>query len=82
MEEVAKDVLRPSYRDVNRVWLVSKRKRKDLKIAPESFVPWDKAGYKDQLKRDLEDIRQKLSQVLGRDLGQSGLLNVEGDQSG
>ena len=36
-------------------------------------MPWDKAGYKDQLKRDLEDIRQKLSQVLGRDLGQSGL---------
>ena len=40
-------------------------------------MPWNKAGYKDQLKRDLEDIRQKLSQVLGRDLGQSGHLNVE-----
>ena len=77
MEEVVKDVLRPAYRKVHRVWLVSKRKRKDFKIAPESFMPWDKAGYKDQLKRDLEDIRQKLSQVLGRDLGKSGHLNVE-----
>ena len=77
VEEVAKDVLRPAYREVNRVWLASKRKRKDLRIAPESFMPWDKAGYKDQLKRDLEDIRQKLSQVLGRDLGKSGHLNVE-----
>ena len=77
MEEVAKDVLRPAYREVNRVWLASKRKRKDLRIAPESFMPWDKAGYKDQLKRDLEDIRQKLSQVLGRDRGKSGHLNVE-----
>ena len=77
LEEVAKDVLRPAYREVNRVWLVSKRKRKHLKITPESFMPWDKAGYKDQLKKDLEDIRQKLSQVLGTDLGQSGRLNVE-----
>ena len=77
MEEVAKNVLRPVYREFNRVWLVSKRKRKDLRIASESFMPWDKEGYKDQLKRDLEDIRQKLSQVLGRDLGKNGHLNVE-----
>ena len=77
VEEVAKDVLRPAYREFNRVWLVSKRKRKDRRIAPESFMPWDKAGYKDQLKRDLEDIRQKLSQVLGRDLGKNGHLNME-----
>ena len=77
VEEVAKNVLRPAYREFNRVWLVSKRKRKDLRIAPGSFMPWDKAGYKDQLKRDLEDIRRKLSQVLGRDLGKNGHLNVE-----
>ena len=77
VEEVAKNVLRPAYREFNRVWLVSKRKRKDLRIAPESFMPWDKAAYKDQLKRDLEDIRQKLSQVLGRDLGKNGHLNME-----
>ena len=77
VEEVAKDVLRPAYREVNRVWLASKRKKKDLRIATESFMPWDKAGYKDQLKRDLEDIRQKLSQVLSRDLGKSGHLNME-----
>ena len=77
VEEVAKNVLRPAYREFNRVWLVSKRKRKDLRKAPESFMPWDKAGYKDQLKRDLEDIRRKLSQVLGRDLSKNGHLNME-----
>ena len=77
VEEVAKNVLRPAYREFNRVWLVSERKRKDLRIAPESFMPWDKAGYKDQLKRDLEDIRRKLSQVLGRDLSKKGHLNME-----
>ena len=77
VEEVAKNVLRPAYRESNRVWLVSKRKRKDLRIAPGSFMPWAKAGYKDQLKRDLEDIRRKLSQVLGRGLGKNGHLNVE-----
>ena len=77
VEEVAKDVLRPAYREVHRVWLASKRKSKNLEIAPESLMPWDKAGYKDQLKKDLEDIRQKLSQVLGRDLGKSRHLNVE-----
>ena len=77
VEEVAKNVLRPAYREFNRVWLVSERKRKDLRIAPESFMPWDKAGYKDQLKRDLEDIRRKLSQVLGRDLSKNGHLNME-----
>ena len=45
VEEVAKNVLRPAYREFNRVWLVSKRKRKYLRIAPESFLPWDKADY-------------------------------------
>ena len=35
VEEVAKDVLRPAYREVNRVWLASKKKRKDRGIAPE-----------------------------------------------
>ena len=40
-------------------------------------MPWDKAGYKDQLKRDLEDIRRKLSQVLGRDLSKNGHLKME-----
>ena len=65
VEEVAKNVLRPAYREFNRVWLVSKRKRKDLRIAPESFMPWDKAGYKDQLKRDLEDIRREVKPSIG-----------------
>ena len=82
MEEVAKNVLRPAYRKFNRVWFVSKRKRKDLRIAPGSFKPWDKAGYKDQLKRDLKDIWRKLSQVLGRDLGKKWTFKYGGDQTG
>ena len=83
MEEVAKDVLRPTYREVHRVWMASKRKmkskdkRKDRKIVQESPIPWNQADYKAQLKKDLEDIRQKLSQVLGRDLGQSEHSTVE-----
>ena len=83
VEEVAKDVLRPVYREVHRVWMACKRKmkskdkRKDHKIVQESPIPWNQADYKAQLKKDLEDIRQKLSQVLGRDLGQSEHSNVE-----
>ena len=34
-------------------------------------MPWDKAGYKAQLQKDLKDIRQKLSRVLGQDLDKS-----------
>ena len=32
---------------------------------------WDQAGYKAQLQKDLKDIRQKLSRVLGKDLDNS-----------
>ena len=83
VEEVAKDVLRPAYRKVHRVWMASKRKmkskdkREDRKIVRKGSIPWNQVDYKAQLKKDLEDIRQKLSQVLGRDLGQSEHSNVE-----
>ena len=59
MEEVAKDVLRPCYREIHRVWMASARpietqeKRKDRKIDQKSSMPWDKAGYKAQLGKDL-----------------------------
>ena len=47
VEEVAKDVLRPCYRDIHRVWMASAReKREDRKIDRKSSMPWDKAGYK------------------------------------
>ena len=52
-------------------------KRKDRKIVRESSMPWDKAGYKAQLKKDLKDIRQKFSRVLGKDLDKSGNPFVE-----
>ena len=40
-------------------------------------MPWDKAGYKAQLKKDLKDIRQKISRVLGKDLDKSDNSFVE-----
>ena len=83
VEEVAKGVLKQGHREVHRVWMASdiktktNDKRKDRKIVRESSMPWDKAGYKAQLQKDLKDIRQKLSRVLGQDLDKSG-----GDRSG
>ena len=83
VEEVAKDILRPAYRDVYRVWLASKRKRKtkdkrkDRRIVWEGSMPWNQADYKAQLQEDLEDIRQKLSRVLGKDLAKCEHSNVE-----
>ena len=65
VKEVAKDILRPAYREVHRVWLASKRKsktkdkREDRKIVRKGPMPWNQADYKAQLKKDLEDIRQK-----------------------
>ena len=43
VEEVAKDVLRPAYREVHRVWMASKRKKKtkDRRIIRESSMPWN-----------------------------------------
>ena len=83
VEEVAKGVSRPWYREVHRVWITSARKRKtknkkeDCKIVRKSSMPWNQADYKAQLQKDLEDIRQKLSRVLGKDLAKNEHSNVE-----
>ena len=83
VEEVAKGVLRPAYREVHRVWMASERKmnikdkREDRKIVRESSMPWNQADYKAQLQEDLKDIWQKLSRVLGQDLVKSEHSNVE-----
>ena len=55
----------------------SKDKRKDRRIVRESSMPWNQAGYKAQLQKDLKDIRQKLSRVLGQDLAKSNNSFVE-----
>ena len=83
VKEVAKDILRPAYRETHRVWLASKRKRKtkdkreDRKIVRKGSMPWNQADYKAQLKKNLEDIRQKLCRVLGKDLAKKEHSNVE-----
>ena len=83
VEEVAKGVLRQAYREVHRVWMASERKmktkdkRKDRRIVRESSMPWNQAGYKAQLQKNLTDIRQKLSRVLGQDLAKSDNSFVE-----
>ena len=83
VEEVAKGVLRQAYREVHRVWMASERpvktkdKRKDRRIVRESSMPWNQTDYKAQLQKDLEDIRQKLSRVLGKDLAKNEHSNVE-----
>ena len=61
VKEVAKDMLRPAYQDV-RFCYKTKEKEEDRKIV------WNQADYKVQLKEDLEDIRQKLCRVLGKEL--------------
>ena len=83
VEEVAKGVLRQTYREVHRVWMASERKmktkdpRKYRKVVRKGSMPWNKVDYKAQLQKNLEDIRQKLSQVLGRDLAKSDKSFVE-----
>ena len=83
VEEVAKGVGRPWYREVHRVWIASTRKMKtknkkeDRKIVRKSSMPWDKADYKAQLQKDLKDIQHKLSQVLRQDLAKSDSSFVE-----
>ena len=62
VEEVVKGVLRQGHREVHRVWMASeskkktKDKREDRKIVRESSMPWNQAGYKAQLQKDLKDI--------------------------
>ena len=83
VEEVAKVFLRQAYREVHRVWMASERKmktkdrRKDRKIVRGSSMPWNQAGYKAQLQKDLKDIRQKLIRVFGKDLAKSDKSFVE-----
>ena len=43
----------------------------DISYTPVSSLSNDREGYVKQLKRDLKDIRQKLSRVLGQNLDQS-----------
>ena len=54
-----------------------KAKRKDRRIVRESSMLRNKAGYKAQLKKDLKDIQQKFSRVLGKDLDKSDNPIVE-----
>ena len=83
VEEVVKGVPRQGFREVHRVWMASdiktktKDKKKDRRIVRESSMPWNKVGYKAQLKKDLKDIRQKFSRVLGKDLDKSDNPIVE-----
>ena len=43
----------------------------DISFTPVTFLSNDREGYIKQLKRDLQDIRQKLSRVLGQNVDQS-----------
>ena len=51
--------------------------KKDRRIVRKSSIPWNQVDYKAQLQKDLKDIRQKLSQVLGRGLARSNNSFVE-----
>ena len=70
-------------REVHRVWMASERpiktkdKKEDCRIVQKSSMPWNQAGYKAQLQKDLKDIWQKLSRVLGQDLAKSDSSFVE-----
>ena len=77
VEKIVKGVPRQGHREVHRIWMASdskiktEDKRKDRRIVRESSMTWNQAGYKAQLQKDLKDIRQKFSRVLGQDLDQS-----------
>ena len=43
----------------------------DISFTPVTSLSDDREGYVKQLKRDLQDIRQKLSRVLGQQSDQS-----------
>ena len=55
----------------------TREKREDRKIDRKSSMPWDKAGYKAQLEKDLQDIQHKLSRILGRNLAKNDRSFVE-----
>ena len=83
VKEVAKDMLRPAYQDIRFCYTSKERKRntkdkkEDCKIVWKSSMPWNQADYKVQLKKGLEDIRQKLCQVLGIELAKKEHSNME-----
>ena len=83
VKEVAKDMLRPAYQDIRYCYISQERKRntkdkkEDRKIVRKSSMPWNQADYKAQLKKDLEDIRQKLCRVLGKELAKKEHSNME-----
>ena len=43
----------------------------DISFTPVTSLSDDREGYVKQLKRDLQNIRQKLSRVLGQNVNQS-----------
>ena len=43
----------------------------DISFTPVTSLSDDREGYVKQLKRDLQDIRQKLSRILGQNVNQS-----------
>ena len=83
VKEVAKDMLRPAYQGIRFCYTSKERKRntkdkkEDRKIVWKSSMPWNQADSKAQLKKDLEDIRQKLCQVLGKELDKKEHSNME-----
>ena len=83
VKEVVKGVSRQGHRKVHRIWTVSdskiktEDKRKYRRIVRESSMPWDQAGYKAKLQKNLEDIRQKLNRVLGPDKRIEGSVLVD-----
>ena len=52
----------------------------DISYTPVISLSNDREGYVKQLKRDLKDIRQKLSRVLGQDSDQSVIPFAVGDK--
>ena len=79
----AREPCTPGHREVHRVWMASdskiktEDKRKDRRIVREILMQWNQAGYKAHLQKDLKDIRQKFSRVLGQDLDKSDNPFVE-----
>ena len=52
----------------------------DISFTPVASLSNDREGYVKQLKRDLKDIRQKLSRVLGQNMDQSANPFVVGEK--
>ena len=96
VEEVVKGVHRQGHQGEHRIWTASDRKviktegkrkyRRIVRTRPgsiESLRLWDQAGYKAQLRKDLEDIHAKLSRILVQEMFISGgpLFDLCGQRS-